>query len=499
MLIDFFQLNSSYQEAFRISAHNGLAADLHELILTPEGTALITVYEPLEKDLGSLKEREAGSEPTFIWDCLFQEIDVVTDELLFEWRASEHYDVESSFHNLGDKGSLDDPFDYFHINSIQKDEFGNYLISARYTHSVTYIDGETGEVLWVLGGTRNQFTDLSDGNATDFAWQHDARFHSLEDFPELMSKDIQEGQRNEKHNGQVTKLLTVFDNAAEDMIINNVLSRGLLLEISFPNPNVEDHNSSSKEYTARFIRSFDHPSNVLSSSQGSLQVIPSTNENQDPKIMIGYGYNAVFTEYDSNGTVLCDTRFGTNLTWTHGEVQSYRAFKFPWVGKPVDSPSAVMAEDGEAIYVSWNGATEVQRWILEHSTSLLADAKWQKLVTVEKHGFENELEFDQDTSHRFLRVRAVDKHSGTLGTSRIFDLGWPSGIADTIPGLHGSTQWSPTILGVLFVCSFFTIAAVYAITQQLWRWNRNRRVRNRGLYLYSPVLPETTEVEHEHV
>ena len=253
-----FQLNSSYQEAFRISAHNGFAADLHELILTPEGTALITVYEPLEKDLGSLKERQDDSEPTFIWDCLFQEIDIVNDKLLFEWRASEHYDIESSYHNLGDKGTVDDPFDYFHINSIQKDEFGNYLISARYTHSVTYIDGKTGEILWVLGGTLNQFTDLSDGNATDFAWQHDARFHSLEDFPELMSQKIQ-ALRTEKHKGQLTKLLTVFDNAAEDMIINNVLSRGLLLEVSFPDPSVANHNASSKEYTACLLYTSPSP------------------------------------------------------------------------------------------------------------------------------------------------------------------------------------------------------------------------------------------------
>ena len=490
-----FQLNSSYQEAFRISAHNGFAADLHELILTPEGTALITVYEPLEKDLGSLKERQDDSEPTFIWDCLFQEIDIVNDKLLFEWRASEHYDIESSYHNLGDKGTVDDPFDYFHINSIQKDEFGNYLISARYTHSVTYIDGKTGEILWVLGGTLNQFTDLSDGNATDFAWQHDARFHSLEDFPELMSQKIQ-ALRTEKHKGQLTKLLTVFDNAAEDMIINNVLSRGLLLEVSFPDPSVANHNASSKEYTARFIQSFDHPSNVLSSSQGSLQVIPSAHKGEDPKIMIGYGYNAVFTEYDTNGTVLCDTRFGTKYSWTFGEVQSYRAFKFPWVGRPADPPSAVMAEDGEAIYVSWNGATEVQRWILEHSISTTTDAKWQKLVTVEKHGFENELEFDQDTAHRFLRVRAVDSHSRTLGVSQVFDLGWPSSIADAIPGLPGSTKWSPTKLVVVFLCNFLLIAVAYEVTRRLWRWNRNRRLRNRGLFLYSPVLPETTEVEH---
>src|SRR5215216_2576816 len=47
------------------------------------------------------------------------------------------------------------------------------------------------------------------------------------------------------------------------------------------------------------------------------------------------------------------------------EVESYRAFRFPWKGEPQTRP-AVVAETGRGdevrIYVSWNGATEVATW-----------------------------------------------------------------------------------------------------------------------------------------
>jgi hypothetical protein len=37
----------------------------------------------------------------------------------------------------------DHPYDPFHFNSVDKDELGNYLVSARYTHAVYYISGST--------------------------------------------------------------------------------------------------------------------------------------------------------------------------------------------------------------------------------------------------------------------------------------------------------------------------------------------------------------------
>jgi hypothetical protein len=65
---------------------------------------------------------------------------------------------------------------------------------------IAYIDGQTGGVLWTLGGEKNSFVNLSpvrdhDHNATVFDGQHHARIH---DTAELIDSD--------------TVIMTIFDN-----------------------------------------------------------------------------------------------------------------------------------------------------------------------------------------------------------------------------------------------------------------------------------------------
>lgn len=379
---------------------------------------------------------EKGME-NYIWDCLFQEIDIETNELIFQWRASDHHSLDETYHDIGWDGTRDAPFDWYHINSVQKDDLGNYIVSARYTHSVTYINGRTGEIIWVLGGKRNVFQDLSDGKATDFAWQHDARFHSLTTFPDLLRNEIAIHGTSREKNGVAKQLVSLFDNAAEDSAVNNPFSRGMLLEVTYPS--ASSHNDEvapaddlnkreaavvqSDSYTVRLVKSYDHPQGVLSSSQGSFQVISDTINNRDPKILLGYGYNAVWTEFAASGAVLCDHHFATNYSWGRGDVQSYRTFKYNWVGHPIEPPSAALGD--EAVFVSWNGATEVKFWLLQHSSEYEEQsAKWEDVVTVPKKAFETEIEFDEDAVMRYLRVCALDKSGKVIGVSRDIDMGW---------------------------------------------------------------------------
>ncbi len=79
-----------------------------------------------------------------------------TNELLFEWRATDHFSF-ADCHNipLGISGSKENSFDYFHINSIDKEPKRDFIISARYSHAVTYIDGTDGHIIWRLGGKNN--------------------------------------------------------------------------------------------------------------------------------------------------------------------------------------------------------------------------------------------------------------------------------------------------------------------------------------------------------
>lgn len=79
-----------------------------------------------------------------------------------------------------------------------------------------------------------------------------------------------------------------------------------------------------------------------------------------------YGQIPVMKEYGpgdpSGGDVRWTGRFGVDNL-----VQSYRGFKTEWQGFPTTSPSLVLGEDGNgcrAGYVSWNGATNVDEWVI---------------------------------------------------------------------------------------------------------------------------------------
>ena len=130
------------------------------------GTALLTAYETKSYDLSSY-----GIDNGWLADSVFQEIDIETGNLIFSWRASDHFSTNDSYADPGSTGSSQSsPYDFFHINSIERDASGNYLISSRHTHSISYVNGTNGDVIWILGGKLNQFKDNSDGNATNFAW-----------------------------------------------------------------------------------------------------------------------------------------------------------------------------------------------------------------------------------------------------------------------------------------------------------------------------------------
>jgi hypothetical protein len=493
---NYLQLNTGYQEVHKISALNGLAADLHELVITPQGTALLTVYDIYQHDLSELRNfEELEEDPHYIWDSLFQEIDIETNELLFQWRASDHYSMTETYRQIGGAGTLNEPFDWYHINSVEKDEFDNYLVSARYTHTITYINGTSGDIIWILGGKRNMFKDLDDGFATNFAWQHDARFHSKTEFPELFREDIALHGSSKEIEGVTKQLITLFDNSAEDVEHTLESSRGLLLEVTYPSAQPPSFRTDlirrdaaqtqDDRYLAKVVRSYDHPQGPLSTSQGSLQVIPSGDDKKDSKVFVGYGYNALFTEYSADGSVLCDNHFATNYSWGTGDVQSYRAFKFPWIGRPVDPPTAILSTDGQ-VYASWNGATEVRGYVLQHTRAHPTTEKaWKDVLHIEKFGFETVIDIEDAELLRYIRVKAVDKNGVMLGVSREIDMGWSAVLTNSVPRLN-AIDMAPTKLVMLICINVAIVFVMYELCRRLCTWRRTRKWRQRrGIRLLS--------------
>jgi len=50
--------------------------------------------------------------------------------LVFSWNASDHVALNETYNTIAMVGTEAAPFDYFHINSVVKDAYGDYLVSS---------------------------------------------------------------------------------------------------------------------------------------------------------------------------------------------------------------------------------------------------------------------------------------------------------------------------------------------------------------------------------
>ena len=166
----FVIVDDAYREIATVSAGNGLAGDIHEFLITERDTALILVYDRIPRDLSAVGGPADGA----IWDGIVQELEIPSGRVLFEWHSAEHVELEESYADVpqAERGAEADAYDYFHPNSVELDDDGNFIVSARNTHAVYKLARSDGEVLWRLGGKRS---DYALGSGVRFAWQHDAR------------------------------------------------------------------------------------------------------------------------------------------------------------------------------------------------------------------------------------------------------------------------------------------------------------------------------------
>jgi Arylsulfotransferase (ASST) len=80
--------------------------------------------------------------------------------------------------NPGQAGSgynRSDAWDYLNINSVDKDDNGSYLISARDANTIYKINGRNGSIIWRLGSKHSNFTL---GPDVPFSFQRHARYLS---------------------------------------------------------------------------------------------------------------------------------------------------------------------------------------------------------------------------------------------------------------------------------------------------------------------------------
>jgi len=350
--------DSTYQQIARVDAGFGPdTTDLHEFQLTPQGTALLTVYRIVPRDLSSLGGPANGKAV----DCVIEEIDVATDKVLFTWHSLDHVALSESYQPVPPKTGKGSgvAYDYFHINSVDPEPNGDLLVSARNTHAVYEIDKTTGAVVWRLGGKKSTFTM---GPGTPFAWQHDAR-------------------------RQADGTITVFDDEASPAVEKQ--SRAIRLRLDL------------KTKTATLVQSF--ADGTLSGSQGNVQVLPNGNT------FVGWGSVPRVTEFTPSGKVVFDA------TFTKGD-DTYRAYRFPWTGAPTTRPAIAVAKGGggtATVYASWNGATQVKTW------RVVGGINSENLRPIgaptARDGFETTMKIATDDP--YLGVEALGADGAVLGES----------------------------------------------------------------------------------
>jgi len=351
---EYVIFDDSYREIARVRAGDGFRGDLHEFLITPQDTALLTAYVPTRRDLSPIGGPKDGA----VWAGVAQEVDIETGRVLFEWNSLEHVSIEESYARLPKNSRL--PYDYFHINSIDVDHDDNLLVCARNTWTVYKVERDSGEVLWRLGGKKS---DFEMGSGTQSAFQHDAR-------------------------RQRDGTITIFDNGSYPKVHDQ--SRGIVIGID------------EEKMSATLLREYTSPQKLLTTSQGNVQILPNAN------VFIGWGSAPFISEFSYDGRLLFNAHFPP-------EGESYRAFRFPWKGHPTDAP-AVVAESGPeekvTLYASWNGATEVAAW------EVLAGPSPDQMESVEavpRAGFETAMLVQ--TSEPYVAVRAKDRFGQVLGAS----------------------------------------------------------------------------------
>jgi hypothetical protein len=271
--------NDHYQQIATVNAGNGLSADGHEFLITPQNTALIVSYTTATANLTSI----GGPADQTVINGVVQEINIATGQVLFQWNSEDHVPFSQSEQPL--PASAGTPWDWFHINAVKVDTNGNLLIDARDTWTTYEVNPQSGSIIWQLGGKDSSFKlvagpgQVLDSAGEIFAWQHD---------PEALGNGV----------------YTFFDNDSAGTPLLPY-SRAVTVRL----------NPQSR--TATLLASDNQPEGLSAPSQGNAQTT------QDGNLVVGWGALPYFSEFSRSGSLLFNAQFPAG-------VNTYRAYQAQW-------------------------------------------------------------------------------------------------------------------------------------------------------------------------
>ncbi|KAF4950014.1 hypothetical protein FGADI_8460 [Fusarium gaditjirri] len=393
-------LDDHYQPLALVRTPTNRLISIHEFKIVNEKTALVEIYQPTALDLspfgGSAREQ-------WIVDGVFQEFDIASGELIFEghtldWASPADSVIPLRSGRAFTGANASDAWDYFHINSVDKNDQGDYLVSGRHMNALYKINGSDGSLLWQLGGKQSTISHPN----FDFAFQHDARFlnRSEDGSIETVSFFDNSARSDRQRTGGVDRL--------------HPYSRARIVEIN------HNHN------TARELRSFIPPDYLSAPSQGNVQVL----ENQN--VFVNWGQEGAVTEFSPDGTPIFHAYLDS------GElapgVQSYRGFRYGWTGYSRETPAIVAYGDGSeiSIYASWNGDTVTTAWRFYSQCKTkrhqhVEAYETRELGQIERKSFETSFVVSVDQLRDWSKdcgifAKAVDASDNLLSTSKVVSI-----------------------------------------------------------------------------
>ncbi|UNI23437.1 hypothetical protein JDV02_009254 [Purpureocillium takamizusanense] len=355
----YILLDESYQVFMEVRPVGHFSGSLRGLRLTDNGSAIISYTNRTRSDMthsSSLTEER--------YESTFQEIGLESGILLFQWRSAST--VAS-------------------INSVDKSSSGDYLVAGSFSgnNAVVCVSHKNGRILWQLGGSESSFKDTSGGVAVRFSGRHHANY--LED----------------------DKRLVILDHGATNFVRSTS---------NLPNSQVLEVHLDLERMIASASKAY--PTTTDISSPSSIQFLHSRNT------LLGFGDKASFKEV-AEGDAVCEIHFAPRKMQTLHQIpgvaalterQHYQISKYKWVGKPNTLPQVAVDPEEKALYVSWNGATTIDAWVLQSGRKGDSDT-WFDLVRVPKKQFETKIPIPRH-SEDILRVVALDHEWKVAAYSR---------------------------------------------------------------------------------
>lgn len=271
---EFYKLDSSYQIVDTLKIKNGYNLDYHSIVVKENGD--IYLYGINYKVMDMSLIYPGGNEFATVIENVIQVLDK-NKNLKFEWKSLDHIDILDTDTTFVDLTS--NVVDYMHINSFDIDNQGDIYISARHLNSIIKINGISGDVIWTLGGKKNEFTMIGDNEF--FSGQH-----SIKIIPD-------------------SKIL-LFDNGN---VFHPSYSEGVEYLL--------DENLK----TIEILRKFEVSPITRSTIMGNIQQF------DDGNIIVGWGRNnqgLLLTEYDN------DSNLVLRIESSNDKLYSYSITKINW-------------------------------------------------------------------------------------------------------------------------------------------------------------------------